>query len=808
MVDVAEVSPCSDQLVTWQDRLTANGLTCSNWTTATPHNELITLRPQEVSYNGRSYFTCNGNTNTYTLGSFPSCTLSGADLTVLDIVLTGTSSPREALPIRFTGTVKNVGTQSTASIDYGDRFLYCWGDGCTPGLSLGYRGGRTDLDVGEEMLVNSNLMTPDRSGLLRVQLCADISNDLNEVNEGDNCLLKEFTVDPAGGVGIICPILPTLYVGNWGSLHLRWWADDTVTPTCELAGFANKTIVANWSSSLPGVLSINNSFSKGNYNALASGTAVVRADFGGNTYQQTVRVENGTPNLRPYDGISIVSGFMITGQAPVLGAQIENNGTGHVNTPTVRGGYKYCYGDACVPDDPATPWPILSYPLGVGGRTSLIYSIGLPMYEGLLRVEFCADPLDAIAELDESDNCVIAEYNVVGSSGGEWAFFNPINDCEIPEGDSTCWTDVAWTSGGINNSTHQVSVKHDTDQFSDREERLPPGWPRQLSHGMNRFTFEIYEISRPGNITELASAEATASCAPGSSWDVSFGECRAAPTPGVCGAAARVYDFDETTYEYPLCAQGNPSPVAPPFPTIGDSETWQCLGLNGGENASCGASRSDPPDPDLTIAVCDIAEDEADCLTVPGSVTWNLQIGSPSYFIRNITNGEAIGPTASTSAGVSADTRRITLDYGVNTVQGIANGVELVEISPNVTCLPGLFWHSDLAPAVCKAPPVVTIITPASDNLWIRAGQTVTVEYSVTANYSVECTVDGLGAGAVGPAFNDTHDGSPADVNYSAITAPLYAAQEVRVTCLAPGFPASSRSDTVRINVLPSYQEL
>jgi hypothetical protein len=60
---------------------------------------------------------------------------------------------------------------------------------------------------------------------------------------------------------------------------------------------------------------------------------------------------------------------------------------------------------------------------------------------------------------------------------------------------------------------------------------------------------------------------------------------------GQCGSAAKAYAYTETNFSGSFCTAGNASPANPSFPSQGGSTTWTCLGISGGTDAQCIASR-------------------------------------------------------------------------------------------------------------------------------------------------------------------------------------------------------------------------
>ena len=77
------------------------------------------------------------------------------------------------------------------------------------------------------------------------------------------------------------------------------------------------------------------------------------------------------------------------------------------------------------------------------------------------------------------------------------------------------------------------------------------------------------------------------------------------PVDGVCGSEdGKVYSFDDSSWDSSdFCEVGDVNPSNPSFPSAGDSTSWSCLGEDGGDDASCSASREDMPDGALSGSV-------------------------------------------------------------------------------------------------------------------------------------------------------------------------------------------------------------
>ncbi len=67
------------------------------------------------------------------------------------------------------------------------------------------------------------------------------------------------------------------------------------------------------------------------------------------------------------------------------------------------------------------------------------------------------------------------------------------------------------------------------------------------------------------------------------------------PPPPTCGPAERNYAVGETSYTQALCGEGTASPLNPPFPATGGSESWNCV--EGTQSVTCTATRDEDTSP-------------------------------------------------------------------------------------------------------------------------------------------------------------------------------------------------------------------
>lgn len=208
-----------------------------------------------------------------------------------------------------------------------------------------------------------------------------------------------------------------------------------------------------------------------------------------------------------------------------------------------------------------------------------------------------------------------------------------------------------------------------------------------------------------------------------------------------------------------------------------------------------------PPAPsNLTVVPCVVPDESNTCngqvtaWDITGAVAPNIARIIPAPVVELSTLAVGVAPVS------------VPLLYGTNHVVG-RDGAVVIESTRKVItigCSADSFYHSDSGIEVCKAKPLITA-TPSV--VWVRTGKVAEVDFSVTANYQVECSLAGLGGGALGPTTH-LHNGAPANSVYTSITAPLTAAQVIEISCEVPGLPDSKTVQTVRVNVLPGTQEI
>jgi hypothetical protein len=219
--------------------------------------------------------------------------------------------------------------------------------------------------------------------------------------------------------------------------------------------------------------------------------------------------------------------------------------------------------------------------------------------------------------------------------------------------------------------------------------------------------------------------------------------------------------------------------VSPSATTI---YTLSCTGPSGTTNVSRTVTL---PTGFISATPCVIPAEGASCNT---TVYWNAYnfLSTPSVRQQG-TQFSTLPASAGTVVAATPSSTAFTLvDTGSSFVASFNAGI---------TCASTSVW----AGGRCVTLPVITI--EADPNI-IRSGSTAPVEIEIIANYELTCTL----TGGINTTF--THTGAPGAVTYSYDTRPLTAAQITRIDCVSPSYPQVTGLEEVRIEVIPTVQEV
>ena len=117
-----------------------------------------------------------------------------------------------------------------------------------------------------------------------------------------------------------------------------------------------------------------------------------------------------------------------------------------------------------------------------------------------------------------------------------------------------------------------------------------------------------------------------------------------------------------------------------------------------------------------------------------------------------------------------------------------------IDRDPLAQCMTGSVW----AGGKCIPLPIITI---DADSV-VQHGDSADMDISIKADYDATCTIND------GTIQTLSHSASPTTVDYSVTTRNLDSTQIVVVTCEHDTYPVVVDSEEVRIEVIPTYQEI
>ncbi len=175
-------------------------------------------------------------------------------------------------------------------------------------------------------------------------------------------------------------------------------------------------------------------------------------------------------------------------------------------------------------------------------------------------------------------------YSASGYAGAYCNAGNPSSSPAFPAAGSS----VTWTCTGINggNSSGTCTASRGA---------TPINGACGSSNGSSFYSAPSSNLCNSGSQTAVSGSGPWSWSCTGANGG-STASCSASlKVDGVCGGAAGSYAYNASGYNGAYCNAGNPNST-PAFPASGNSTTWTCLGINGGNNSAiCTATRAATP---------------------------------------------------------------------------------------------------------------------------------------------------------------------------------------------------------------------
>ncbi len=494
------------------------------------------------------------------------------------------------------------------------------------------------------------------------------------------------------------------------------------------------------------------------------------------------------------ESISLRSGSMTQGSTVTFNASVKNESLiplRFVDTFT----YKY---DSDINSTIVSSVSYLTTPLGADQNASEISGSFVVSKSGPLTVSHCVDDGDRIAETNENDNC--STYNVTVKGGNISA-----PDCTIPPGGSDCVSTITWTSDEL----IAPSIKKNGVQWDPA--------PDNIVGRAESLTLGTYTYSMHDGAILIASDQAQASCASGSSWDALTNSCTGAPpaapaitfvgpasvpegTPGllvwtVTGTADGCWATNDGgvanwNNEWVSVVGGNRSVIPTIDPTHFYLECWN-KGITSGKKEVTIAIT--PPDTtktaNITASACTIPSGGNTCNTL---VSWSsANLVNPS--IQQDNNEFSDQPNSPTGG----QTRPVTISPQAiipATTFSVEDGAFTESFSITPTCAAPATWNG----TTC-AGAVTPGLTPTlrADPRIVDEGEDTTLTWFTNGTPETNCILKGGAFGSAGITVpNDTFN--PA-IDRGSILTPVYANTTYSISC-----PANAVAN-VNVEIIPRY---
>jgi hypothetical protein len=217
--------------------------------------------------------------------------------------------------------------------------------------------------------------------------------------------------------------------------------------------------------------------------------------------------------------------------------------------------------------------------------------------------------------------------------------------------------------------------------------------------------------------------------------------------------------------------------------------------VSGTTAAACAPTPTPTPSGNISVS-------GGGCQIQPGQTSCNVFVNWNSSNFIGSSNIQLNSTSINSASNSSAPGLSQTLQPGTNTFRLSDSGSSFSRsASATVTCAGGGVWTG----TTCELLPEITL--SAIPNL-VRSGTSAEVGIQVNSTLNLTCRFND-GRTGVAPTF--THTGSAGPVTHPPITTKtLTAAQDVTVTCTAtaPGLSMITDSETIRISVVPTVQEI
>ncbi len=334
---------------------------------------------------------------------------------------------------------------------------------------------------------------------------------------------------------------------------------------------------------------------------------------------------------------------------------------------------------------------------------------------------------------------------------------------------------INWTVVGATNCTASLGWSGGKNVSGGTESTVPPGntsYKLECTGPGGATQDTVNVVVNPPSVTLTATpALIGPSTASVLEWTVSGANtCTATPAPGGWGGLIN-----------PPNPNGTDSQSV--TPSITTSYEMECTGPGGVTQKTAIVTM---PSGSITATPCTILFNQSSC---DSTVTWN----SANFLGARSVKQDGIGFSTAVSGSV---VKAVNPENNVFRLDDTGS-LFYAEAPASIACQAGSVWVSSINTCI-----EVPLLVVTAEDL-IRSGTDDDIRIDVTSNYDVECT---MMDGVTNPPF--VLSAPPALRGTDLTTRPLTSSQIVTVECHHVLYPEVSTTKSIRIEVIPSLQEI
>ena len=229
---------------------------------------------------------------------------------------------------------------------------------------------------------------------------------------------KDITVESTGNKPRVrvCPTSPTVALGGFSKLELRYWSSASTTPDCTTGGYidVSTSSMTSWVTSDAKIATVENIGSnKGRLLGVSLGSTIITGTYSGVAFERAITVTAADqPDLVPVS-ITQHAGMLVRGASGVTFKGDARNATAITSTGNFVGSFSYRW--STIAEWIPLPSPATQGSISGNASFSEISSEVPLSISGTLYVQYCVDSNNTVNEgyTGENNNCITTQFSVV-----------------------------------------------------------------------------------------------------------------------------------------------------------------------------------------------------------------------------------------------------------------------------------------------------------------------------------------------------------------------------------------------------------